>query len=100
MRLQSSSAAPPWLEAASCSSFEVSPGLAEGWSSNRAVGARDKSGGEVAAALTSQRGKLNVSEARCEPHLSQGGGLGAWGLGAGRHHVGDLRLEFGNLVLV
>lgn len=33
-------------------------------------------------------------------HLSQRWGLSAWGLGTGRHHGGDLRLELGYLVLV
>lgn len=33
-------------------------------------------------------------------YLSQRGGLSAGGLGAGRHHGGDLKLEFGYLVLV
>lgn len=33
-------------------------------------------------------------------HLSKRRGLGARGLGAGRHHGGDLGLELGHLVLV
>lgn len=39
-------------------------------------------------------------ERRCATDLSQRRGLGARGLGAGRHHGGDLRLELGDLVLV
>lgn len=72
----------------------ASPGWEEGWSSGRAVEAKAK--GHISNTQTQQQ------DGRCErdgAYLSQRRGLGARGLGAGRHHGGDLGLQLGDLVL-
>lgn len=92
---QSFSAAPPWQEEVSCLSSGVSPGWEEGWSSGPAVEAKAK--GRVSSTRTQHPERRSGTEGA---YLSQRRGLGARGLGAGRHHAGDLRLELGHLVLV
>ena len=102
VRLPWFSEAPPWREAVSCSSSGVSLGWVEGWSSGRAVEAEEtRQRYSVTSKLLNPHVPTGAeSFLRRRSYLTEGGGLGARGLGAGGHHRRDLRLELGNLVFI